>query len=198
MGLPPNQARENLRGRYPWAHWTRAMRLVHPLSSVCPFDLQETSSGHAGVPKEREPRPAPRSPPPHITLRQWPYSPAYPQSLDWGTTWDLVGQISTPFFPGDPTKHPACPPWIVVHPTEKGWSVETPPQRFRRVRILTHMQGRIVMPPEVSPPGHSIAALTGRPWLRTPQKKRVRVVTSVRGRTRTGRIWFRRTSPFET
>ena len=44
----------------------------------------------------------------------------------------------------------------------------TQPQRFRRVRTLTHLQGRIVMPPEVSPPGHSIAALTGRPWLRTP------------------------------
>ena len=42
------------------------------------------------------------------------------------------------------------------------------PQRFRRVRILTHIQGRIVMPPEVSSPGHSIAALAGRPWLRTP------------------------------
>jgi hypothetical protein len=42
------------------------------------------------------------------------------------------------------------------------------PQRFRRVRTLAPMPGRIVMPPEVSPPGHFIAALTGRPWLRTP------------------------------
>ena len=39
--------------------------------------------------------------------------------------------------------------------------------------------------------------LTGRPWLRTPPK-RVRAVTSVRGRTRTGRMWFGRTAPFET
>jgi hypothetical protein len=42
------------------------------------------------------------------------------------------------------------------------------PQRFRRVRTLAPRPGRIVMPPEVSPPGHFLAALTGRPWLRTP------------------------------
>jgi hypothetical protein len=37
-----------------------------------------TSAGHAGVPKEREPRSAPRSPPPHSALRLWPYREAYP------------------------------------------------------------------------------------------------------------------------
>ncbi len=146
------------------------------LSSVCPLGLQkkklETSAGHAVVPKEREPRNAPRSPPPHTARRQWPYNDAYPQSFDWGTTWDLVGQIFTPFSPGDPTKHPACPPWILVHPTEKGWSTVTQPQRFRRAWTLTHLQGRIVTPPEVSPPGHSIAALTERLWLRTPPEGR--------------------------
>ena len=31
-----------------------------------------------------------------------------------------------------------------------------------------------------------------------PSRRRVRAVTSVRGRTRTGRIWFNRTAPFET
>jgi hypothetical protein len=142
------------------------------LSSVCPFGLRETSSGHAVIPKEREPRNAPHSPPPHTAFRQWPYNDAYPQSDNWGTTWDLVGQIFSPFSPGDPTKHPACPPWILVHPTERSWSVKTQPQRFRRVRTLTHMQGRIVMPPEVSRLATPTPPLAGRPWLRTPPEGR--------------------------
>ena len=74
--------------------------------------------------------------------------------------------------------------------------VGTPPQRSRRVRTLVPTGGRIVAPPRVSPPGHVIAALTARPWLRTLRK--VRAVTCGRGRTRTGRMSCRRTSPFET
>jgi hypothetical protein len=42
------------------------------------------------------------------------------------------------------------------------------PQRFRRVRTLAPMQGRIVVPPRVSRPGHFDAALAGRPWLPPP------------------------------
>jgi hypothetical protein len=101
-----------------------------PLSAGCPCGLstpQETSSGHAVVPKEREPRTAPHSPSPHPALRPWPYNGAYPQSLDGGTPWDLVGQVFSPFSPGDPTKHPACPLWRVAHPTERSWSAETAP-----------------------------------------------------------------------
>ena len=171
MGLPPHQAREDLRGRYPWAHWTRAMPLVHPtivgVSSWSP-KKKDTSAGHAGVPQERERRHAPRSPPPHTAFRRWPYNDASPQSCDWGTTWDLVGQICTPFSPGDPTTHPACPPWILVHPTERSWSTTIQPQRFRRVRTLAPMPGRIVMPPDVSCLATSPPPLTGRPWLHTP------------------------------
>jgi hypothetical protein len=46
--------------------------------------------------------------------------------------------------------------------------VGIPPQHFRRVRTLAPTQGRIVLPPGVSRPGHFNAALAGRPWLRTP------------------------------
>lgn len=154
---PPKKEREDRSGRYPWANWTRAMQLVHPsligVSSWSPKKrrpppdtLESPRSESQGMPR--------RSPPPHIAFRRWPYNDAYPQSSNWGTTWDLVGQIFTPFSPGDPTTHPACPPWIIVHPTEEGWSTATQPQRFRRVRTLAHMQGRIVVPPEVSRPGH--------------------------------------------
>ena len=118
----PEKAGRTCSRRYPWAHWTRAMRRVHPaiagVSSWSPH--LATSAGHAGVPKEREPRTAPRSPPPHPALRLWPYSAAYPRSFDPRTAWDLVGQMSTPFAPGDPTKHPTCHPWRVVHPTDSG------------------------------------------------------------------------------
>jgi hypothetical protein len=170
---PPRQRRERtVRGRSPWAHWTPARRLVHPtiigVSFWSPKKTCETSAGHAVSPKERAPRTAPRSPPPHIAFRQWPDNDAYPQSDDRGPTWDLVGQIFPPFSPGDPTTHPACPPWILVHPTEGSWSAKTPPQRFRRVRTLTPMPGRIVMPPEVSRLATSTPPLAGRPWLRTP------------------------------
>ena len=76
--------------------------------------------------------------------------------------------------------------------------MKTQPQRFRRVRTLAHMQGRIVMPPEVSPPGHFDAAPYGTTLAAYPSQGRVRAETSVRGRTRTGRIWFQRTAPFKT
>jgi len=126
MGLPSSN-REDQSGRYPWANWTHAMGLVHlTIVGVSfwspPPKRKETSSGHAVVPKEREPRSAPRSPPRHRTFRSRPYSAAYPSSHDGGPTWDLVGQVFSPFSPDDPTRHPVCPPWILVHPTEKGWS----------------------------------------------------------------------------
>jgi len=174
-----------------------------PLSRRCVLlvskkHTHETSSGHAVIPTEREPRTAPRSPPPHLVFRQWPYTDAYPQSCDWGTTWDLVGQMFTPFSPGDPTTHPACPPWRVVHPTERGWFAKTHPQRCRRVRTLTHMHGRLVMPPTVSSPGHFDTTPYGMTLAAYPSRRSVRAMTAVRGRTRTGRMWFQRTAPFET
>ena len=83
MGLPHTN-REDRDGRYPWANWTRARQLVYPsIVGVSFWSHKETSSGHAGVPKERESRKTPRSPPPYIPFRQWPYSNAYPQSCDW-------------------------------------------------------------------------------------------------------------------
>jgi hypothetical protein len=87
---------------------------------------KKTSAGHAVVPKEREPRSAPRSPPPYITLRQWPYSDAYPQSLDWGTTWDLVGQVFTPFSPGDSPQAP-CMSSMESRPPHRGKLVHGDP-----------------------------------------------------------------------
>jgi hypothetical protein len=47
-------------------------------------------------------------------------------------------------------------------------------------------------------PGHFDTAPRGTALAAYPSQGRVRAMTSVRGRTRTGRIWFRRTSPFET
>jgi hypothetical protein len=139
------------------------------VSSWSPPPPLATSAGHAGVPQEREPRNAPRSPPPPPALRRWPSSAAYPRSRALRTAWDLVGQICTPCSPGAPTKHPPGHPWIIVHPTGRG---AKNPQRFRRVRTRAHPPGRIVTPPGVSRPGHSIAALAGRPWLRTSPKER--------------------------
>jgi hypothetical protein len=49
---------------------------------VSPQKKRATSAGHAGVPTEREPRKAPRSPPPHTALRQWPSHAADPPSHD--------------------------------------------------------------------------------------------------------------------
>ena len=125
MGLPhqKKEDRENLSGRYPWAHWTRAMRLVHlTIVGVSFWSLEETSSGHAVIPKEREPRHTPRSPAasPHLSVKALECSLSV--VYDGGTTWDLVGQVFSPFSPGDPTMHPVCPLWILVHPTERGWS----------------------------------------------------------------------------
>ena len=125
MGLPLQTGQGE-----PYAVVTRGLTGPVPcgssilLASVCPFgpSKHETSSGHAVLPKEREPRHAPRSPPPHRTCRTRPYRAAYPSSYNGGTTWDLVGQVFSPFSPGDPTTHPVCPPWILVHPTEGSWS----------------------------------------------------------------------------
>jgi hypothetical protein len=169
-----------------------------PLSQVCPLGLPrkkkehlfprfflETSAGHAGVPKEREPRSAPRSPSPHTALRHWPYSAAYPGSGDPGTTWDLVGQVFTPFSPGDPTKHPACHPWRVVHPTGRGGN-PTPALQTRED------PGAHARPNRAAPRSITAWPLQRRPRGTTlaayPSRRRVRAVTSVRGRTRTGRI----------
>ena len=76
--------------------------------------------------------------------------------------------------------------------------VENQPLRFRCVRTLAHMHGRIVVPPAVSRPGHFDAAPDGTTLAAYPSRRRVRAMTSVRGRTRTGRMWFQRTAPFET
>ena len=165
-----------LSGRDPRADGNRATRRVHPsiagVSSWSPNRNVATSAGHAVVPTAREPRTAPRSPPPHLVFRLWPSSAAYPGSDDSRTTWDLVGQVFTPFSPGAPTTHPACRPWRVAHPTDSGWSKKTPqPQRFRRVRTLAPTHGRIMTPPGVPRPGHFNAALTGRPWLPPPPEE---------------------------
>jgi hypothetical protein len=190
-----------LRGRYPWADWTLAMRLVHPSVagvsswSPSPTNQGETSAGHAGVPKEREPRSAPRSPPPHLALRLWPYNAAYPQSTDLGATWDLVGQVFTPFSPGDPTKHPACHPWVIAHPTDRDW---TPTSALQ----TREDPGAHARPNRGTPRSTAAWPLRRRPCGTTlaayPSRRRVRAATSVRRRTRTGRIWFIRTAPFET
>jgi hypothetical protein len=172
---PPRKRRERpLSGRSPWAHWTPARRLVHPtivgVSFWAPKEnaraLLRTRCDPQGVRAKDCPALSAAS---HRISAMALYR-CVSVVLRLGTTWDLVGQIFPPCSPGDPTTHPACPPWIVVHPTESSWSTVTQLQRFRRVRTLTHLHGRIVRPPEVSPPGHSIAALTGRPWLRTPPK----------------------------
>ena len=47
-------------------------------------------------------------------------------------------------------------------------------------------------------PGHSDAAPRGTTLAAYPSRRRVRAMTAVRGRTRTGRMWFRGTAPFET
>jgi hypothetical protein len=161
-----------------------------PLSSVCPLGLpkkKETSAGHAGVPQEREPRTAPRSPPHHLALQLWPYSAAYPGSGDPGTTWDLVGQIFTPFSPGDPTTHPPCHPWIIAHSTDRGRKKPTPALQTREDPSA---HGR---PKRDTPRSVTAWPLQRRPYGTTlaayPPRRRVRAVTSVRGRTRTGRIW---------
>ena len=167
------------------------------LSQVCPLGLQnlETSAGHAGVPTEREPRSAPRSPPPHTALRPWPSSGAYPRAFDRGTTWDLVGQVLPPFSSGDSPKHPACHPWIVAHPTDRDWK---PPSALQ----TREDPGAHARPNRDAPRSITAWPLQRRPYGTTlaayPSQGRVRAVTSVRGRTRTGRIWSLRTSPFTT
>jgi hypothetical protein len=148
------------------------------LSQVCPLGLPrkkkerlfprfflEPSAGHAGVPKEREPRSAPRSPPPHTALRHWPYSAAYPKSCDRERRGTSSVRFSHRFLQVTP------PSTLRVTRGESSTpraEVGIPPQHFRRVRTLAPTQGRIVMPPGVSRPGHFNAALAGRPWLRTP------------------------------
>ena len=173
-----------------------------PLSSVCPLGLPN-NLGRPPPDTLWSPR-SERQGPPRALRRLTPHCgngliTMLIRSLSTGERRGTSSvRFSPPFSPGDPTKHPACPPWIVAHPTTAVGPQRPHPQRFRRVRTLAHMQGRIVVPPEVSPPGHFVAALTGRPWLPTPPEGEFEPMTSVRGRTRTGRIWFRRTSPFET
>jgi hypothetical protein len=145
------------------------MRLIYPtivgVSSWSPKKTLGTSAGHAVVPKEREPRSAPRSPPLHIALRHWPYNDAYHRSDDRERRGTSSVRFSLRFLQVTPpsTLHVARR----YSPTPRA-GVENQPLRFRRVRTLAHMQGRIVGPPEVSRLGHFDAALTGRHWLRTP------------------------------
>jgi len=109
-----------------------------------------------------------------------------------GTMWALVGQYTAPFSPGDVTKHLRTPRLLTVYAGEGGSEdpdASPEPGRWRSTI------GRNVAPPEVSSPGsfdtvHCWAALAA-------YLLRVRATTSVRGQTRTGRIWFKlRTAPF--
>jgi hypothetical protein len=87
-------------------------------------------------------------------------------------TWERRGTSSVRFSPRFLQVIPPSPLHVIrgYSPTPRT-EMENRPQRFRRVRTLAHMQGRIVVPPEVSRPGHCIATLAGRPWLPTPPEE---------------------------
>jgi hypothetical protein len=164
------------RSRSPWTHWPPAMRRVPPsvvgVSSWSPHHwrpppdtLESPRSASPGAPRARRRLTSPCGC--GLIARRI-------QVLRPGPTWDLVGQMLPPFSPGDPPTHPACHPWILAHPTDKGCTPTTPPQRFRRVRTLAHTHGRIVVPPGASRPGHCDAALAGRPWLPPPPEESAR------------------------
>ncbi len=89
------------------------------------------------------------------------------------------------------------PPWSVTgnRLTRDKVGAECTRRRFAHVRRLAHHGGRIVAPPGVSLPG-PIAMARYRTTLAAYPAIRVRATISVRGRTRTGRIWFIRTAPF--
>jgi hypothetical protein len=92
MGLP-SANREDRRGRYPWANWTRARRLFHPLSSVCPFgparDLLRTRCSPQGVRAKNRPALAVASP--HLS------DMALSQCLSTVFDWDRRGTSSVRF-----------------------------------------------------------------------------------------------------
>ncbi len=171
-GAFPGEEGRTACGRYPWAHCSHAVAVISLSLNRCvlvvcrkrrppPDTLWSLRSESHGLPRALR-RVA-------STRRHWPSSDAYPQVLRPGTTWDLVGQVFTSFSPGETTKHPHVSP-VDNRPPHGQRLKENQPQRFRRVRTLAHTRGRNVTPPGVSRPGHFVAALAGRPWLRTPPK----------------------------
>ena len=69
--------------------------------------------------------------------------------------WDLVGQHTAPFSPGDVAKHPHGLSLITVYPEKE--DVYTP-WRFTNVRRLAHHGGRNTAPPGVSLSGPFVTA----------------------------------------
>ncbi|MDH3723780.1 MAG: hypothetical protein OER74_19960 [Desulfobacteraceae bacterium] len=100
--------------------------------------------------------------------------------------WDLVGQHTAPFSPGDVAKHPHGLSLVTVYPEKE--DVYTP-WRFTNVRRLAHHGGRNAAPPGVSLSGPFVTARY-RAALASWPAMQVRTAISVRERTRTGRIRF--------
>jgi hypothetical protein len=69
--------------------------------------------------------------------------------------WDLVGQHTAPFSPGDVAKHPHGLSLVTVYPEKEDVSTS---QRFTNVRRLAHHGGRNAAPPGVSLPGPFVTA----------------------------------------
>ncbi len=105
-----------------------------------------------------------------------------------GTKWDLVGQYSAPFSPGDVTKHPHGLSRVTALPETKR-AVYAPTDASPTFGGWRTMEAETWHLPEYRCLAPSLWHVTGPHWLRTPQI-RVRATISVRGRTRTGRIWF--------
>ncbi len=108
------------------------------------------------------------------------------------------GTSSVRFSPHFPQATPPCTRYVL-----RGYS--STPQR--KVGFPTPaLQTRSDLDAHTRPNRDASRSITAWPLHRRPYgttlavypSKRVRAMTSVRGRTRTGRMWFRRTAPFET
>ncbi len=144
------------------------------------------SCGHAVDPKEQELKMTPCSPWHHPGISALPYSRAYP--LVGGNHVGPRRSVQRAIFS---RRCHQTPPWSVAgnRLTRDKVGAECTHWRFAHVRRLAHHGGRNVAPPGVSLPS-PIAMARYRTTLAVYPAIRVRATISVRGRTRTGRIWF--------
>jgi hypothetical protein len=198
MALPEKEGRTCSR-QYPWAHWTPAMWLVHPSSAGVsswsqktwrppPDTLESPRSESQGSPR------ALRRVTPHFGCGLIPrLIPGLMTRKRRGTS---SVRFSSPFLQVTPpsslrvTRGSSSTPRteIETNPTSALQTREDPSAHARPNRGTPR---RITAwPLQRRPYGTTLAAY--------PSRRSVRAVTSVRGRTRTGRIWSIRTSPFET